>query len=286
MNVKVRAKVSLLNYSQARCIALVFLIVGLANFSFAENKPEKRLPVPEIKSRVALVIGNGQYAMSHLKNPENDAQSVAKALATLGFEVEYYANLDQQGMVQHIFDFFHHKAVKSALRLVYFAGHGIQYEGQNYLIPVDANLAVPSEIPQTSFMLDELRSNLDGLKQGASIIILDTCRVSLCPVGRCRGVMSSLGLTNERRSSGTLIAYATGPGQQASDGKNSEHSLYTQILTDLLPTPGLPVEKLFRHLTEEVFQRSNGSQKPEFVDGLMGDEICFKSGPLGQCPAS
>lgn len=274
----------MLKLSLIQRIILVFLATGIVNHPVAAKKQDRPLSIPDDDQRVALVIGNGQYTMGTLKNPENDAQSVAKTLSTLGFEVDYYANLDQQGMMGHIFDFFHHKASKSALRLVYFAGHGIQYESRNYLIPVDANLAIPSEIPQNSFMLDELRSNLDGLKQGASIIILDTCRVTLCPVGRCRGVMSSLGLTNERRSSGTLIAYATGPGLRAADGQEAEHSLYTKILTELLPTPGLPVEKLFRRLTEEVFQRSNGRQKPEFVDGLMGDEICFKSGPLGQCP--
>jgi uncharacterized caspase-like protein len=184
----------------------------------------------------------------------------------------------------HVFDFFHHKASNSELRLIYFAGHGVQLEGRNYLIPTDANLGLPSEIPHTGFMLNELRRSLDSLQQGASIIILDTCRVTLCPVGQCRGVMSSLGLSNERKSSGTLIAYSTGPGQLASDNAENEHSLYTQVLLELIATPGQPVEKLFRKLTEEVFQRSGGLQKPEFVDGLMGAEICLKAGSHGQCP--
>lgn len=270
----------------ARSLALIALMLGVTSHCFAAKNPTATSPIPELKERVALVIGNSRYPTGLLKNPENDALTVAKTLSGLGFEVDYYANLDQQGMVEHIFNFYHHKAAKSALRLVYYAGHGLQFEGSNYLIPVDANLAVTSEIPQTSFLLDELRRSLDGLPQGASIIILDTCRVTLCPVGKCRGVMSSLGLTEERKSSGTLIAYATGPGRPASDGKESEHSLYTQMLIELMPIPGLPVEKLFRRLTEEVFHRSGGLQKPEFVDGLMGAEICFKTGPLGQCPTT
>jgi uncharacterized caspase-like protein len=274
----------MLEFTLIRSIILVFLVTGvISNISIAKAQ-ETHLSTGKAKQRVALVIGNGQYSHNNLKNPINDAQSVAKILANLGFEVDYYSNLDQQAMVQHVFDFYHHKAAKSALRLVYYAGHGIQYEGRNYLIPVDANLTVSSEIPNSSFMLDELRSSLDGLKQGASIIILDTCRVTNCPFGICRNAMSSLGLTNERRSSGTLIAYSTGPGRQASDGKEAEHSLYTKTLIELLPTPGLPVEKLFRRLTEQVFQQSGGQQKPEFVDGLMGDEICLKTGPLGECP--
>jgi uncharacterized caspase-like protein len=271
------------NLLRTRSITLALLMMVWINHNAIAKKEDILIPANS-NQRVALVIGNGQYAMKPLKNPENDAQSMAKTLSNLGFKVDYYANLDQKGMVQHIFDFFHHKAAKSALRVIYYAGHGIQFEGKNYLIAVDANLAISSEIPHNSFVLDELRRSLDELKQGASIIILDTCRVNLCPVGRCRGVMSSLGLSEERRSSGTLIAYSTGPGLPASDGKETEHSLYTQILTELLPTPGLPVEKLFRRLTEEVFHRSGGLQKPEFVDGLMGAEICMKTGALGQCP--
>ncbi len=264
---------------------LLFLSILLVSVTSEANKPIPQIPINTHSKRVALVIGNSHYNIGNLKNPENDAQAIRNALTALGFEVDYFTNLDQKSMVQHVFDFFHHKASKSELRLIYYAGHGIQFEGKNYLIPTDANLGLPSEIPHTGFMLDELRRGLDELHQGASIIILDTCRVTLCPVGQCRGVMSSLGLSNERKSSGTLIAYSTGPGQMASDGVQNEHSLYTQVLLELIATPGQPVEKLFRKLTEEVFQRSGGLQKPEFVDGLMGAEICLKSGPLGQCPS-
>jgi uncharacterized caspase-like protein len=264
----------------------LFLSILLVSVASAAKKPIPQTPINTHSKRVALVIGNSRYNLGTLKNPENDAQAVRKALTALGFEVDYFTNLDQKGMVQQVFDFFHHKASKSELRLIYYAGHGVQFEGRNYLIPTDANLGLPSEIPHTGFMLDELRRSLDGLQQGASIIILDTCRVTLCPVGQCRGVLSSLGLSNERKSSGTLIAYSTGPGQLASDGVKNEHSLYTQVLLELIATPGQPVEKLFRKLTEEVFQRSGGFQKPEFVDGLMGAEICLKVSPLEQCPSN
>ncbi len=277
------AKNLLLKSMLLQNLLMLMLSLGMTLPVMAAIKGSPFLPANQVE-RVALVIGNSQYSIGNLKNPVNDAQLMAKTLSGLGFKVDYYANLDQKAMVQQMFDFYHHKAAKSTLRLIYYAGHGLQYEGRNYLIPVDANLSVSAQIPQNSFMLDELRRSLDGLKQGASIIILDTCRVTYCPFGRCRNPMSSLALTSERRSSGTLIAYSTGPGLKASDGMAAEHSLYTQILAELLPTPGLSVEKLFRRLTEEVFQRSGGRQKPEFVDGLMGDEICFKTGTLGQCP--
>jgi len=267
-------------------IKLRLLLACLLGISFMVSAKQSQIsPLIMPHDRVALVIGNSQYPSGSLKNPANDARLMAATLTQLGFQVEFYTDLEQTEMVRHIFDFYHHKATKSALRLVYFAGHGLQFEGRNYLLPVDANPAVPAEIPNNSFMLDELRQGLDSLKEGASIIILDTCRVKLCPFGKCRGVMSSLGLSSERRSSGTLIAYATGPGLLASDGKEAEHSLYTQILTEMMTTPGLSVEKLFRILTEEVFRRSGGQQKPEFVNGLMGDEICFKTGALGECPS-
>lgn len=265
---------------------VLILSILSVNVSWAASGLTSQAPKNTHLKRVALVIGNSRYNIGNLKNPENDALAIKNALSDLGFEVEYFTNLDQKNMVQQVFDFFHHKASKSELRLIYYAGHGVQFEGRNYLIPIDANLGLPTEIPNSGFMLDELRRSLDGLQQGASIIILDTCRVTLCPIGQCRGVMSNLGLSNERKSSGTLIAYSTGPGQLASDNAENEHSLYTQVLLELLSTPGQPVEKLFRKLTEEVFHRSGGLQKPEFVDGLMGAEICLKVDHSEQCPSN
>jgi uncharacterized caspase-like protein len=273
-----------LSFTLLKTVLIVSIL--LVSVASAAKKPTSNVSINTHSKRVALVIGNSRYNIGNLKNPENDAEAIRNALAGLGFEVDYFTNLDQKSMVQQVFDFFHHKASLSELRLIYYAGHGVQFEGRNYLMPIDANLGLPSEIPNSGFMLDELRRSLDGLQQGASIIILDTCRVTLCPVGQCRGVMSNLGLSNERKSSGTLIAYSTGPGQLASDNAENEHSLYTQVLLELLSTPGQPVEKLFRKLTEEVFHRSGGLQKPEFVDGLMGAEICLKTDALDQCPSN
>ncbi len=236
-------------------------------------------------ARVALVIGNGQYLSGELKNPENDARAMAGALANLGFEVEYYANLKPEAMLQRIFDFFHHKAAKSELRVIYYAGHGVQHQGRSYLLPVDADLASPGGIPATGFLLDDLRENLAELPTGASMIILDTCRVNSCPVKPCRSLIGNPDITEHRRSAGMLIAYSTGPGHLAGDGGMQEHSLYTGTLLELLPTPGLPVEKLFRRVTEQVYRLSDGKQKPEFIDGLMGDALCLKSAPGGACSA-
>ena len=101
----------------SRCLAFIVLILGVTGYCFAVKNPAATRPMPEPKQRVALVIGNSRYPTGLLKNPENDALTVAKTLSGLGFEVDYYANLDQQGMVEHIFNFYHHKAAKSALRL-------------------------------------------------------------------------------------------------------------------------------------------------------------------------
>jgi uncharacterized caspase-like protein len=122
---------------------LAFLLTNIASQNVLAGTPKVPLPFPAVKERVALVIGNAEYSTVSLKNPVNDAQTLSK----LGFEVDFYANLDQAAMVQHVFDFYHHKAAKSQLRVVYFAGHGVQFEGRNYLLPVDANLAIPAEIP-------------------------------------------------------------------------------------------------------------------------------------------
>lgn len=271
----------------------ILKVFGLRDFSAALLLcllafPSVGAPAPtqpaEIPERVALVIGNGAYPSSRLKNPTRDAGAVAESLKQLGFEVDLQTDLNQKAMLQKAFEFFHYKAARSPLRLIYYAGHGVQYNGHNYLMPVDANLGLESDIPRTGFLLDELRRSLDGLDRGVSLIVLDTCRIRYCPAGRCRGVMSSLGLGAENRSSGTLIAYSTAPGKPSGDDPGEAHSLYTGTLLELLPIPGLPVEKLFRRLTEEVFRRSQGRQKPEFVDGLMGAELCLLPGPGGACP--
>lgn len=268
--------------SKSRPTASAFLLTSMLVFSFlAAAAPVRQAEAPQ---RVALVIGNGAYPSSRLRNPANDARAVAETLKELGFDVDLQTDLDQKAMLQKVFDFYHSKATRSTIRLVYYAGHGLQYNGHNYLMPIDANLGLESDIPRTGFLLDELRRSLDQLDQGVNLVILDTCRIRFCPMGRCRSAMSSLGLGAENRSSGTLIAYSTGPGRPASDGPDEDHSLYTEALLELLPTPGLPVEKLFRRLTEEVFRRSQGRQKPEFVDGLMGDQLCLRSGPSGSCP--
>jgi len=265
---------------------LLFIVIPVLPGTMPGAKAEAANPIRTgdlPAARVALVIGNGQYITGLLKNPENDARAMAGALANLGFDVEYYANLDQQAMLRRIFDFFHHKAAKSELRVIYYAGHGMQHQGRNYLLPVDADLASPGGIPATGFLLDDLRENLAELPTGASIIILDTCRVNSCPVKPCRSLLENPDITEHRRSAGSLIAYSTGPGQLAGDGGKQDHSLYTGSLLELLPTPGLPVEKLFRRLTEQVYRLSDGKQKPEFIDGLMGDELCLKRTPRGGC---
>ncbi len=239
--------------------------------------------VQAASNRVALVIGNGAYGEEKLNNPENDAEAVGKRLQELGYEVEIARNLNYGSMVTHIRDFYHKRMRQAAVRVFYFAGHGVEYQGHNYLLPVDADIAVPEELPSNSFKLDELRRWLNTLTRGISILILDTCRVRACPGKRCRSVMSTLGLGDEPKSSGTLVAYSTAPGARAGDGTGGSHSTYTSALLELLAVPGMPVEKLFRRLTEEVYRRSSGQQRPEFVDGLLGADVCLNGGPQGQC---
>lgn len=243
----------------------------------------ERCASAEPAPRVALVIGNSNYSSGRLQNPVNDARAIAEQLKNLGFYVETEENLDHTQMSQKVFDFYHNSVVKSALRVIYYAGHGAEYEGRNYLIPTDSDITQPEDFPRTAFPLDDLRKNLDTLKQGVSVLILDTCRIRTCPTKRCRGVLSTLGFRTEPKSSGTLIAYSTSFAQPAGDGLEGGHSMYTGALLKLLEIPSLPVEKLFKRLTEEVYVQSNQRQRPEFVDGLIGEDVCFNGGPLGQC---
>lgn len=270
-------------------VGLLFIFLVCICQPAVAKKPAKDFsPVHE---RVALVIGNGDYSSGNLKNPVNDAASIAENLTDLGFEVEKQFNLKQGEMIETLHAFYQ-KAKKSKLRLVYFAGHGFLHGSKNYLIPTDADFTAADNIRKSSYEFDELINALDSEANGANIFILDTCRItlSLCPFEPCRGpknkALDDLSFPKEKKPpKGTLIAYSTGPGRRASDGKNNEHSLYTQILIDLMKRPGLTVAQIFHELNS-IFAEQGGEpeQKPQYSDNLSGTEICLKLGPAGECP--
>jgi hypothetical protein len=208
--------------------------------------------------RMALVIGNASYASAaKLNNTINDANSMEKVLKDLGFEVIKILNGTYEQMKNSIYAFgdqIHDVDVS----LFYYAGHGLEVDGTNYLVPVDANISSALDvklkaIPMTGVLRTMELTNDEGL----NMIILDACRNNPFPTGRRSG---SSGLARVQAPSGTLIAYATDPGSVASDG-DTDNGLYTGELVKQLRL-SQRIEDIFMNTRNAVEQKSDGTQRP------------------------
>ena len=239
--------------------------------------------------RVALVIGNGEYRFSPLRNPVNDARAVADVLRGLDFAVHHHENAGRRSMLEAIRGFVL-RSRSYDVRVFYYAGHGVQVNGKNYLIPTDADIQSEDDIPTKTADVTEMFERLGQIGAGTNIIILDACRNNPFADGgtiagdgrrlRFRGVTPA-GLTPQDAPSGTLIAFATKPGAVAIDGPDANHSLYTKHLLTHLPTPGLPVEQMFKRVRLGVAQETKYQQMPWESSSLTGD-FCFNT-TAGAC---
>ena len=226
--------------------------------------------------RVALVIGNGAYAnASNLPNPPNDAHAVARTLRDMGFEVIEGTDLDRAGMERMIRDFLR-KAPNARVTLLFYAGHGMQVDGRNYLVPVDAKLAAPSDLGFETIELDKILAGLDDAAR-ANIIILDACRDNplarsfASRLGASRSAAVPGGLAGYSTvGTGTLIAFATAPGQTALDGRDS-NSPFTAALIKHLRTPGMEVNQMLTRVRVEVAGATGNRQIPWANSSLLGD---------------
>lgn len=224
-------------------------------------------PAPSAAQRVALVIGNGSYAGSPLRNPVRDAHDVAEALRSTGFRVTLRENVGLRAMADAV------RAFGDSLRgddvaLFYFAGHGVQVRDRNYLIPVDADIQREDEIPYASLDVNQILDKMERARSRVNIVILDACRNN--PFARSfRGL--SQGLAQMEAPVGTLIAYATAPGKVALDGERNRNGIYTAHLLSNLRTPGLAVELMFKRVREGVTRATNGAQTPWESSSLRGE---------------
>jgi uncharacterized caspase-like protein len=244
------------------------------------------------QSRLALVIGNAAYPESPLRNPVNDAEAIATTLKSLGFQVLFHQNTTQREMLEAMREFAR-RAAKNQVRLFYYAGHGVQLRGRNYLMPVDAEVQSEDDIVQRGADLTELLDRLSTMTTGVNLVVLDACRnnpfsPSLSQLAdsrrvRTRGIGSqAAGLAPLQAPSGTLIAFSTAPGSVAVDNPQQKNSVYTKHLLANLKTPGLPVERLFKQVRVEVARETQQQQVPWETSSLMG-EFCFRTDPSGKC---
>ena len=219
------------------------------------------------RRRIALVIGNSSYEASPLKNPANDAHVIAATLRRLGFEVDEKINLGYIPMHEAV-ENFGSKLSKGEVGLFYYAGHGMQVNGANYLIPVDARINDENEVRYKAVDVGQVLAKMEQANSEVNIVILDACRDN--PFARSFR-SGSRGLASMDAPSGTFIAYATAPGKTAADGGNGQNGLYTSELTRVLEQPGLKLEDLFKQTLKAVREKSRGKQSPWVASNLEKD---------------
>lgn len=230
---------------------------------------------PGAERRLALVIGNGAYGSAPLRNPTNDARSVARALSGLGFEVVHQENLGLRAMARSIRDFGNKLKQNGGIGLFYYAGHGMQVKGRNYLIPVDADIQSEDEIAFNAVDANLVLEKMDAANNGLNVVILDACRNN----SFARSFRSAAqGLAQMDAPGGTLIAFATAPGSVANDGDGS-NGVYTKHLIEHMGVPGVPVEQLFKRVRIGVTRETHDRQVPAESSSLKGD-FYFKPPPV------
>ncbi len=232
-----------------------------------------RHPMVNAEQRVALIIGNGAYENAPLKNPVNDARAIAGALSGMGFEVVKRENLDQKEMKREI-QAFGQRLLRGGVGLFYYAGHGMQVNGRNYLIPIGAHIEHEKQVEYEAVDAGAVLSEMDHARNRLNIVILDACRDN--PFARSFR-STAQGLASMNAPSGTLIAYATAPGSVAGDGEGA-HGIYTGELVKTMQIPNLKIEDVFKIVRTNVREITQGNQIPWESSSLEGD-FFFKLSP-------
>lgn len=225
------------------------------------------------EQRVALVIGNSNYQNApQLQNPDNDAQSMAQFLNSAGFEVVAATDLNQNDMLRVVQDFSAKVSARgpNTVAMVYYAGHGVQLAGENYLVPVDAKVSSPTELVNNSVRLVDVMSTLEAIPSRMRIVILDACRNNPFPTVNDAG----RGLAIVDAPNGSIVGYSTAPGAEALDGTGG-HSPYTQAFLNVAREPNVPIEQLFKRVRLQVNQTTSGQQIPWESSSLTSDFTFF-----------
>jgi uncharacterized caspase-like protein len=234
------------------------------------------VPSSAATDRVALVIGNGAYRHANpLPNPPNDAADVAAALRAIGFDVVEGRDLDKRAMEAKIIE-FGRKLDGANIAAFFYAGHGLQVGGKNYLVPVDAKVERAAELGFETVEVSQVLAQMEADKR-VNLVFLDACRDN--PLARslarsmaagARSTSVGQGLASIQSAVGTMIAYATQPDNVALDGAG-RNSPFTAALLRHIATPGLEVSSLMKRVRADVVQTTNQKQVPWDHSSLMGD---------------
>jgi tetratricopeptide (TPR) repeat protein len=242
-----------------------------------EEKPLTLAEIYKNEKRYALVIGNAKYkSVSPLKNSANDASDIAAELERSNFEVIKVIDGDYNKM-REAFTKFHEKLSNGpkdqTIGLFYYAGHGLQNEGENYLVPIEANIKYDDDIPRMCLPMHRVvLANMERSSTRMNIVIMDACRNNPFP-SSARDIGGG-GLAEIKRAKGSFIAYATSPGATASDG-DGRNGLYTQELLKALKKPGRTIEQVFKEVRQNVLKLSDDKQNTWDSSNIIG-EFYFK----------
>jgi type VI secretion system VasD/TssJ family lipoprotein len=225
--------------------------------------------------RVALVIGNGRYPDFPLNNPEHDARLVAQTLRSLGFEVSEHLNLNARDFKRVLREFARRMDDDQVASVFYYAGHGVQIGGRNFLLPVDIPLREEGEVRDEAIDLQEaLLAHVDRVRPRARIFIIDACRNDPFAARRTR---KADGLA-EMAAPGALIAFSASPGKAAEDGPVGGNSIYTRHLTTEMRASGVEIEDMLKAVRIKVLRDTAQRQIP-WVNTSMVVNFMFNPGP-------
>lgn len=224
-------------------------------------------------NRTALVIGNSEYSESKLKNPMNDALRISEELAKAGFKVITRTNVELEDMKDAIREFGDELRKNPGVGLFYYAGHGLQNKGVNYLVPLDADIQRQYDIEDECMRADRVLRMMELYDNPMNVIVLDACRNNPY-TSQFRSLERGLAQP-ELAPTGSIIAFATAPGKTASDG-DGENGLYTQEFIRSMQIPGLKLEEVFKQTRIRVRERSDKKQNPWENSSLVGDFYFYR----------
>jgi len=257
-------------FRHALCATLIWGgVVAVSTSAHAEN-------------RLALVIGQSAYrTVTALPNPANDAKAMSRLLGDAGFEVMTASDLSQKDMTDKVGDFAAKIAAKGpdTVALVFYAGHGLQIDGENYLVPVDVDPRREADIPFQAVRLNDIVNTLNSVPSKMRILLLDACRNNPFPaINQTAG--RGLALVDAKTGApGTFLSYSTSPGAEAEDG-NGADSPYTTALLAVAKEPGLQIEDAFKRVRVAVNKATEGRQTP-WESSSLTEDFAFVPSPAG-----
>ena len=254
---------------------LVLLLVSAGvQEARAQDRRIQRVGEGEIR-KWALVVGNDAYRRSPLVNAVNDAEAMELSLRDMGFSVESVTDADYPTFDRAV-DLFIDRLGRGDVGLFYYAGHGVQVDGENYLIPVDFDRARVAKVKYRALPADLIRERMEHSGARLSILILDACRDNPFHGNRSAGP----GLAQMMTGIGTFIAFSTAPGQTATDNPAGGHGLFTQHLIETLKSPGLSIDEVFNEVRRKVYEASGGRQIPWTASSLIGSFFFRPAEPI------